>query len=117
LRQTVKFVRPARDLKTQLQAASPSSMSSKDKTKLGQLCDLISKMLDNDPQKRIDVKRALAHPFIRDDVTLPSSAAAAATTTATGGALTSLSSSSSAPLMVPSAVAAAAAAALPPVIP
>ena len=62
-----RFAKPSRDLKQMLLAASPSGQSAADQKKVLQLADLLSQMFELNPERRINVDKALKHPFIRED--------------------------------------------------
>lgn len=60
----VVITRPTKDLKTRLMTAAGSGqMSDEERALLTQFVDLLDKCLSLNPEKRISVKEALAHPF------------------------------------------------------
>lgn len=56
----VNVLKPARDLRGEMQRAA----TSEDAAQVGQLADLLIKCLAHDPAKRITPEQALAHPFL-----------------------------------------------------
>ncbi|RUP43906.1 kinase-like domain-containing protein, partial [Jimgerdemannia flammicorona] len=60
----VVITRPTKDLKARLMAAAGSGqMSDEERALVAQFADLLDRCLNLNPEKRISVKEALAHPF------------------------------------------------------
>jgi serine/threonine-protein kinase PRP4 len=62
----VAFTNATKDLMTRL-VAGRRNISDHERTKLKQLCDLISQCISLSPHKRISVRDALKHPFLIED--------------------------------------------------
>ena len=64
---TLAMVKPTRDLRTRLMAAS-SGMSDAEAKQLNLFYDLLDRCLNLNPEKRITPSEALRHPFFTDKV-------------------------------------------------
>lgn len=62
----VSVIKPIRDLQQELVANQ--NLPEEQMRKVGQLKDLLDKILSLDPSKRISLNHALAHPFIQDKI-------------------------------------------------
>jgi serine/threonine-protein kinase PRP4 len=62
---TLKNPNPTWDLMSRL---SPEGRASENKRKMGQLKDLLERMLTTDPEKRISPKHALEHLFVTEPI-------------------------------------------------
>lgn len=65
IRRLIRDAKPVKDLGAVL-AAHDKNLGEAERRKVAQLADLLDKMLHFDPEKRITVSQALAHPFIKD---------------------------------------------------
>jgi serine/threonine-protein kinase PRP4 len=62
----VKFPKPTKDLKQILVAATPTAQQQSEHKRLMDFADLLLKMFELTPARRIKVDEALKHPFILD---------------------------------------------------
>ena len=70
IRRLIRDAKPTRDLAARL-AAHDKNLADAERRKVSQLADLLDKMFNFDPEKRITVSQALTHPFIRDPTAGP----------------------------------------------
>ena len=70
IRRLIRDAKPTRDLAARL-AAHDKNLADAERRKVSQLADLLDKMFNFDPEKRITVSQALAHPFIKDPTAAP----------------------------------------------
>jgi len=65
IRRLIRDAKPAKDLGAVL-AAHDKNLGEAERRKVAQLADLLDKMFNFDPEKRMTVSQALAHPFIKE---------------------------------------------------
>jgi serine/threonine-protein kinase PRP4 len=65
IRRLIRDAKPTKDLGA-VMAAHDKNLGEAERRKVAQLADLLDKMFNFDPEKRITVNDALRHPFIKE---------------------------------------------------
>ena len=65
IRRLIRDAKPTKDVAVTL-AAHDRNLGEAERRKVSQLADMLDKMFNFDPEKRLTVSQALTHPFIKE---------------------------------------------------